>query len=63
MESEMKCHHPAPRVIAPKKETWQWCRDCGAFRERPNAVWNKPSLLKEIRDALRALLDDEDEDT
>jgi hypothetical protein len=58
----MKCVHPPLRVIAPKKETWQWCRECGAFRESPSAVWNKPSLLKDVRAALRILLEDDDDD-
>jgi hypothetical protein len=52
----MSCNHPASRVIAPKKETWQWCRDCGAFRERPEAVWNMPSNIRELRAVLRDFL-------
>lgn len=49
------CKH-ANLIQNPKESTWQWCRDCGAFRERPQAVWNEPSRPRELRTKLAALL-------
>jgi hypothetical protein len=54
----VSCTHPKLRLIMDHhhKDTWQWCRDCGAFRERPSAIWNEPSDMKTLRSILRDFL-------
>ena len=51
----MSCRHPKDRVIMDHhdKTTWQWCRECGAFRERPTAVWDSPPQHPKLTRAIR----------
>jgi hypothetical protein len=51
------CNHKEHRLIQNRPdELWQWCRDCGAFREHSGAVWNEPSRPRELRAKFAALL-------